>query len=50
MTNKLRSLGRPPHNGGVFYGNADTHFEITRTNNAVVWTQPAMETPITSQT
>lgn len=50
MTNKLRSLGPPPYNGGVFYGNADTHFEITRTNTAVVWTQTAMEMPITSQT
>ncbi|GAB7330862.1 hypothetical protein MBLNU13_g02394t2 [Cladosporium sp. NU13] len=43
-------LGPPPYNGGVFYGNADTHFEISRTDNAVVWTQTAMEVPITSQT
>ena len=50
MANNLYSLGPPPYNGGVFYGNADTHFEISRTDHAVVWTQTAMEVPITSQT
>lgn len=50
LANDICSLGPPPYNGGVFYGNADTHFEITRATNAVVWTQTAMEVPITSQT
>ena len=50
MVNNVCSLGPPPYNGGIFYGNADTHFEVARTDNAVVWTQTAMEVPITSQT
>lgn len=50
IANSLRSLGPPPYTGGVFYGNADTHFQVARTDNAMVWTQTAMEVPVSSQT
>jgi len=44
------SLGEPPYNGGAFYGNADTHFQVTSTGTGEIWTQTGMEMPITSQT
>jgi len=50
LTNDPYSLGPTPYNGGVFYGNADTHSETTPTDGGVVWTQTAMEIPVTSQT
>lgn len=49
-TDEPRSLGKPPYNGGAFYGNADTGFQVTSTTDGEVWTQTGMEMPATSQT
>lgn len=46
----LNSLGEPPYNGGMFYGNADTQSKATRVDIGEVWTIARMEIPITAQT
>lgn len=46
----LHSLGEFPYNGGVFYGNADTHLQVTTMEDYELWTQTELEVPVTSQT
>jgi hypothetical protein len=50
LISAYRSLGVPPHNGGLFYGNANLLLQAHRTVRGEIRTQTALEVPVTSQT
>ena len=44
------SLGTPPLDGGIFYGNADLQLQACSSDRGEMQTQTALEVPVTSQT